>query len=193
MTMSALDRSYELDKGRSIYRQRIVAVILTVFVALMLLTVMGLLPFASAVERWVIRKGLSPGTWELVLFNIARWLVSLVLMVLVLTVVYYKGPAIRHHFSLITPGAVFVVIVWVVMGILFRLYVDEIGARGFSQTYGTVGGVALLLLFFYLGALVLLVGGEINSEVDFEVLGVRRGTNDFRKCEDLSAGAPTSC
>jgi membrane protein len=193
MTMSALDRCYEVEKGRSIYRQRIMAMLLTIFVAIMLLAVMCLLPVATMLKDWVVQQGDGPGRITLFIFDVARWLLSLVLMVLVLMVVYYNGPCIRHHFSFITPGAVFVIVVWVVLGLLFRLYVDHIGARGYGQTYGAVGGVALLLVFFYLDALVLLIGAEINAEVDFEVLRVRRGTNDFRKCEDFSCGAPTSC
>ena len=51
----------------------------------------------------------------------------------------------------------------------------------YERTYGTVGGVAILLLFFYIDALVLLVGAEINSEIDFEILGVKPGTRDFRR------------
>ena len=193
MTMSALDRCYELDRGRSLYRHRIMAIVLTIVVAIMLLAVMCLLPVGTFLKAWVLAHGLSPGAWTMFAYDVSRWLLSLVLMVLVLTVVYYKGPAIRHHFCFITPGAVFVVIVWVALGLVFRLYVAQIGKRGYSQTYGAVGGVVLLLLFFYLDALVLLIGAEINAEVDFEILRVRRGTNDFRKCEDFADGAPTSC
>ncbi|HZK79450.1 MAG TPA: YhjD/YihY/BrkB family envelope integrity protein, partial [Humisphaera sp.] len=81
----------------------------------------------------------------------------------------------------------------VALGLLLRLYVERIVASGYSQTYGAVGGVAILLLFFYIDALVLLIGAEINAEVDFEVLRVRRGSQDFRNAEDCSDGAPMSC
>jgi membrane protein len=193
MTMSSLDRCYELEKGRSVVRQRLVAILLTIVVAIMLLAIMCLLPIATALRHWLIAQGVSPGQWELVLFDVARWILSLVLMILVLTLIYYNGPAIRHHFCFITPGALFVLIVWILLGIIFRVYIDHIGAQGYSQTYGTVGGVVILLFFFYLDALVLLVGAEINAEVDFEVLRVRRGSNDFRRPEDFSDGAPMCC
>jgi membrane protein len=78
----------------------------------------------------------------------------------------------------------------VLLGLSFRLYVTKWGK--YNQTYGTVGGVAILLLFFYIDALVLLIGAEINSEVDFEVLKVRRGTRDFRCAQDVEAAVPTS-
>jgi membrane protein len=83
------------------------------------------------------------------------------------------------------------VVVWVVLGIGFRLYMDRLGGKGYDKTYGTLGGVAILLLLFYIDALVLLIGAEINSEIDFEVLKVRRGTRDFRAAEELDT-APTA-
>ena len=111
-------------------------------------------------------------------------------MVTVVAVIYYNGPSIRHRFVWLTPGGVFAIVVWLVLGFAFRFYVQKWGK--YNETYGTVGGVVILLLFFYIDALVLLIGAEINSEVDFEVLKVRRGTRDFTKAEDLTAGAPTS-
>jgi membrane protein len=69
--------------------------------------------------------------------------------------------------------------VWFVLDELFRFYVDRF-AR-YDQTYGTFGGAAILLLFFYIDGLVLLIGAEINSEIDFETLGVARGAKDFRR------------
>ena len=56
---------------------------------------------------------------------------------------------------------------------------NTFGKDSYNRTYGTVGGVAVLLLFFYLDALVLMIGAEINSEIDYEVLGVERGCRDF--------------
>lgn len=193
MTMYALDRCYELDRGRPYLMHRLTAIGLTILMAAMLMAVLCLLPIATLFKHWIVRQGIDPGGSIWIAFDFGRWAISLLLMVLLLTVVYYCGPAIRHHFCFLTPGGLFVIIVWVVLGLLFRLYVDRMGAVGYARTYGAVGGVAILLLFFYLDALVLLIGAEINAEVDFEVLRVRRGTRDFRCAEDLSAGAPGSC
>jgi membrane protein len=193
MTMASLDRCYELDRCRSFVRHRGVALLLTIVVAIMLLAVVFLLPVASVFRAWLVHQGLDRYDLTLFLFDLVRWVLSLVLMALVLTLTYYNGPAIKQHFHFMTPGGLFALIVWVLLGLLFRLYVERIGARGYSQTYGTVAGVAILLFFFYLDALVLLIGAEINAEVDFEVLRIRRGSNDFRKPEDFSTGCPTSC
>src|SRR5881394_2666234 len=104
------------------------------------------------------------------------------MMFSVVNILYHWGPSIKQRFSYITPGAVFAVTVWILLAVGFRLYVDKFGE--FNETYGTVGGVAILLLAFYIDAYVVLVGAEINSEIDFAVLGVPRGSRDFRTpCE----------
>lgn len=193
-TMAALDRCYELDRGRPFYRQRLLAIAMTVVVMILLLSVGALLPVGSAVRAWVVARNLLDANHPLLMvFDIARWVLALLFMFLVLALIYYKGPSVKHHFYWVTPGAVFCVVVWLLLGLGFRMYIDRIGGRGYDRTYGAVGGVAILLLLFYLDALVLLIGAEINSEIDFEVLKVRRGTRDFRKAEEAdSSAAPTA-
>jgi membrane protein len=176
MTMAALDQCYDIRKGRPYYRQRPMAIALTIVVAICILAVLVLLPIGYGVQRWLWHRGLM--TTPLAIgFNIARYALAVMLMFAVLAVMYYFGPSIRQRFILITPGAAFSIIVWLLLDLLFRFYLTHF-AR-YDQTYGTVGGAAILLLFFYIDAVVLLVGAEINSEIDFQTLGVPQGTRDF--------------
>jgi membrane protein len=191
-TMSALDKCYELDRGRPFYRHRAVAIAMTIVVMLLMLLVACLLPVGSSVRAWVMARGIMKAHQEIfVIFDVVRWSLALVFMFSVVAIVYYMGPNIRHRFNWITPGSVFSVLVWVLLGIGFRVYVDRVAQQSYARTYGTLGGVAILLLLFYIDALVLLIGAEINSEIDFEVLKVRRGTRDLRKAESNDAPAPT--
>jgi membrane protein len=189
-TMAALDKCYELEAGRPFYKQRPIAVLLTVIVAALILAVVVLLPVGTFVRTWLINHKLATesGIGWVVLFDIVRWLLALVFMVLALTLIYHFGPSVKHHFNWLTPGAAFCLVVWVVLGLTFKAYVEKFGK--YDQTYGTVGGVAVLLLFFYVDALVLLLGAEINSEIDFEVLKVKRGTRDFRPAETVTEALP---
>lgn len=193
MTMSALDRCYEVERGRPFYIQRPLAILLTVIVIVLLLLVACLLPIGSAVKLWVIHFGYATRmSLPIIAFDTLRWGLSLLFMMTLLSIIYYKGPSIRHPFRWLSPGAVFSVIVWVLLAVVFRFYVERVGGKGYEKTYGTVGGVAILMLFFYIDALVLLIGAEINSEIDFETLKIRRGSRDFSKPVDTSAPASTS-
>jgi membrane protein len=183
MVLSALDRCYELKVSRSFVHQRAVALGMTVLVMAMVLLVVCLLPVASLVEDWLLsHRRLSHFTPLLIAFNAARWAMAGFVLLSLLTLIYNNGPYIRQKFQWFTPGGVFCIVVWIMLGIGFKLYMDRLGSRSYDLTYGTVGGVVILLFFFYIDALVLLIGAEINSEIDFIVLKVPRGTRDFR-CE----------
>jgi membrane protein len=176
MTMSALDRCYEVKKGRPYYKQRALAIAITIGVAICVLAMIVLLPIGAAVEAWLRYQQILSEPLAIA-FDLARYALSLLLAIFVLAIIYYFGPAIRQRFQMLSPGALFSAVVWIVLDLVFRFYVDRY-AR-YDQTYGAVGGVAILLLFFYIDGLVLLIGAEINSEIDFERLGVPEGSSDF--------------
>lgn len=186
MTMRALDIAYDIDKGRPFFKQRLIAVCLTIVVAIMILIVMLLVPVGTLVINWLSRHGLIFGFGALLL-NIVRYGIALVLLFGVLALIYHWGPSIRTRFHAITPGAVFAIAVWLILAVLFRFYINKYGK--YDQTYGTVGGVAILLLFFYIDAMVLLAGAEINSEIDFVTVGLP-STTDESPQEAASHAAP---
>ncbi len=181
MTMAALDACYEMKTSRRFVKHRVMAITLTIVVAALIASIVVLLPIGTIAKHWVEHRGLVPKS-SLIAFDLARWPLALVFMITVLALVYYYGPTVKHKFQWITPGGVFCLLVWIILGFGFRIYVNRFGH--YDKTYGSVGGVAVLLLFFYVDALVLLVGAEINSEIDFEVLNVRRGQKDLTKAEE---------
>jgi membrane protein len=182
-TMSALDTAYDVPNRRPFYLQRIMAVVLTVVVASLVIALLVLVPIGSLAvalvreygEKWAVYIHLDPEwiapitwTWDAVRFSLA-----FVLMFGVLAVVYHFGPNRKRRFRVLTPGSVFSVVVWVLLGLTFRAYIDRFGK--YEKTYGTVGGVAILLLFFYIDALVLLIGAEIDSEFDAQTEAMKPG------------------
>jgi membrane protein len=182
MTMGALDMCYEVSRGRPFYVQRPLAVGMTVVVASLILMVVCLLPVGALVHRWLdARYPALRGSGLLLLYDVARWLLGVLFLVAALSILYQKGPSIRRRWTWLSPGAAFCVAVWIGLGLLFKLYVTRYGR--YNDTYGTVGGVVVLLMFFYIDAVVLLVGAQINSEIDFQVLGVDRGSRDYRAAE----------
>jgi len=182
-TMAALDRCYDVQKSRPIYKQRPLAIGLTVCVATMAVGVMILMPLGSLLtslatrysDRLIAWMGikLSTGFVLLLVWDVARQLLALLLMFAVLAILYHFGPNLRRRFRFFTPGAVFSVVMWISLGYAFNYYVANFGK--YSETYGSVAGVAILLLIFYLDALILLIGAEINAEIDAAVHGASLG------------------
>lgn len=187
VTMQAMDITYDIDKRRSYFKQRAWAILLTIVCAVMILLVIILLPVGTIVLQFIADHLDVLSAPILYLLNITRYVAAITLLFGVIALIYHFGPSIRARFRAITPGAVFVVGMWLLLGFAFRFYINNF-AR-YDQMYGTVGGVAILLMLFYLDAVVLLAGAEINSEIDFIVMGLP-STADQKPEEAAATAAP---
>jgi membrane protein len=168
-TIAALNTCYNVKENRGFIWQRLLAIALTVVSAVMILAVLILLPIGTLVTHWLQwwlarQSHLADFLPLLLAWQVARYALALVLMFAIVAILYRYGPHIKPRNQSIAPGAIFCVAVWILLGIGFRVYIDRFGK--YNETYGTVGGVAVLLLFFYIDAVVLLIGAEINSELD---------------------------
>ena len=90
--------------------------------------------------------------------------VAILLMMLVVALLYYVAPNAEQSFRFITPGSVVAVIVWIVASLGFGYYVQNFG--NYDATYGSVGAIIVLMLFFYISSAVLLLGAEINAVIE---------------------------
>ena len=176
MTMTALDKAYEVKAPRSFLKQRLVAIGLTLATIVLILLVLVLLPIGSAVIDYFKDRGQLGGAIVIGL-NILRYVIALALLLGVVSLVYFFGPNIKQKWHAVSPGALVAVLTWVVVGVAFGIYVNNFG--NFNATYGALGAAIALLLFFFISAAILLVGAEINSIIDFATLGVEPGTQDF--------------
>jgi membrane protein len=174
-TMTALDTCYDVVRRRNFLVQRGVAILMTAAFVLMSLLVVLLIPVTSIVLTYVGSQvpEFAGGTYRL-LIDLARYTLGLFVLILLVSTIYQFGASVRRRWVLITPGAVFTVIVIAALSAGFRYYITNLGGESsYTKTYGALGGVAIMLLLFYLYAVVFLIGAEINSEIDFAVLGVR--------------------
>jgi membrane protein len=78
--------------------------------------------------------------------------------------IYYFGPDADQDWAWITPGAVAATILWLVISLLFKLYVANF--TDYEGSYGTVGGVIVVLLWFYVSGIAILTGAELNAEIE---------------------------
>jgi hypothetical protein len=143
----------------------------------LILAVVFLLPIGSAVINY-----LHIGIAGKVLINILRYGLALAMLFAIVAMIYYFGPCVKQKWHAVTPGAIFTVAVWILMGLGFGYYVQNFG--NFNKTYGALGGAIAMLLFFYIDAVVLLIGAEVNSVIDYEILQVEPGTRDLAAAAD---------
>lgn len=172
-TMRGLDAAYDIVKPRPFWKQRLYAIVLTLIGAVLIIATLVLLPIGTAIVNWLDARGALFG-WSKFFLDLARYFLGVTILFALLALIYHFGPSIKRRFHLITPGAIVCVLVWILVGWGFNVYLTSFGGQSsYSRTYGAVGGIAILLLIFYIDAIVLLVGAEINSELDFIKLGLK--------------------
>jgi membrane protein len=189
-TMTALDRCYDINKPRAFYKQRGIALLMTICTGLLILFVALLVPVSSQIIEWIRVQtefgNVVDGVTGL-LINIGRYGLGLVLLTAAVSLVYQFGPTVRRRWTFITPGAVVAVLGVVIISLGLRWYMNTLGQSSYENTYGAIGGVVVLLLAFFLYATAFLIGAEVNSEIDFIVVGMRSPTD-----EDIDNGKPLS-
>jgi membrane protein len=189
VTMAALDKCYEQSHVRVYYKRRSMAFGLTLLVSLLIMGMILLLSAGMIFRNWMIHHAVhSVSFWVIWAFDVARGVAAFVLAFLILALIYHFGPCVKRVWRSITPGAVFCMIVWVMLGSAFRYWVSAYSGMHYRETYGSAWWVVVLLIMFYLDALVLLIGAEINSEIEYEVLGVIRGAKNFCTAERAMCG-----
>jgi len=162
--MEALNVVYDVkEDSRPFWQVRLTAILLTIGLAGFVILSLTLVLYGQTIGSWIAGLvGLGEAfTW---LWNLLRWPVIVGLMLLVVGVVYYVCPDIRQEWRWITPGSVFAVGMWVVVTLGFKLYVDNFS--DYNKVYGSIAGVIVLMLWLYWSGMVLLIGGEINAEID---------------------------
>ena len=161
--MGTLNVAYEAQEKRSFWKVRLVAIAMTVSLALLVIGGAALIMFGHKLSDW-LSEMLGFGTAIAIIASIVGYIIGLTLLFLGIQLLYYFGPDVKQDWKWITPGAVFAVVAILVGSLLFSLYLRV--APSNSATYGSLGAVITLMLWLYLIGLALLVGGEINSEIE---------------------------
>lgn len=95
------------------------------------------------------------------LWDLLQYAIPLLVMFIVFTLLYWIAPSRRLALREVMPGALFTTIGWITTSILFSVYVNQFS--DFSKTYGSLGGVTVLLIWLYISSFIILAGGEINA------------------------------
>ena len=161
--VGSLNRAYDIEEGRPWWKVRLTAIGLTVALAVLALTSFTLIVAGPTLaDRLASSFGFGAvfeWTWK-----ILQWPLTFVLVSSAVGLVYYFAPDAEQDWVWITPGAVVGTLLWVIVSLLFKVYVANFA--NYNATYGAVGGVIVLLLWFYISGLAILVGAELNAEIE---------------------------
>lgn len=161
--MNAMNKAYDVREGRPSWKLFILSVLYTIGIAIMLLLAAGFMTLGPQVMTWLAAQ---IGLEELlvILWSWLRWPVAILLLMLAVALIYYVMPDVEQEFRFITPGSAVAVIVWLVASVGFGIYVQNFA--DYNATYGSIGAIIVLLLYFYITAAVLLLGAELNAVIE---------------------------
>lgn len=159
----AVNTVYELEEGRQIWKFRSTMLVLSVFLLVMFAAIMTLLT-ATPRLAGAIAGSMGIGEPWVAVWSIGRWPVLLALVTLVIAVLYYFTPNVKHdRMRWVSAGAIFVIVVWGAATALFGLYVVTIGT--YDRIYGWLGGAIAVLIWLYITNFVLVIGAEVDAEL----------------------------
>jgi len=168
--MEGFQAAYRLPSGRPFVKQRLVAILMVITLALPAVGASALILFGSRIERSVYNKlGVAPEGQELkawipVAGTASRYVIAVGAVVLVTGLLFYFGPNKRMKLKRVWPGAFLSTAFWVLATTGFGWYVRNIA--NYNVMYGSIGAVIALVVWMYLLAIVALLGCEYNAERD---------------------------
>jgi len=174
--MDALNRCYHVKDTRPFWKQRLIALGLTVAIAVLTIMALTIVLYGGNIASFVGRHvGLSNVT--VIAWRVVQWPIALLFVVISFALLYYWGPDAKQQWQWITPGSLVGVITWIGASLLFRVYLHFFNS--YSKTYGSLGAVIVLLLWLYISGLAIMMGGEINSEI--ENAAAKRGHTEAKE------------
>ncbi|MFF8386331.1 YihY/virulence factor BrkB family protein [Streptomyces kanasensis] len=154
---------YDVPEGRPVWKLTPLRVFLTLVLMVLLAVSAVIVVFTGPVAR---RAGEAIGVGEAAVatWDIAKWPVLVVLVVLMVALLYWRAPNVRGPgLRWLGPGSVLAVLLWLLASGGLALYVANFGA--YNKTYGTLAGVVVFLVWLWLSNLAVLLGLELNAEL----------------------------
>lgn len=184
--IEGLNVVYDENEERGFFVKTLWTLGLTVFLIVGLVLGLG----AALAVPAVLGFASWPG-WVETLIELVRWAILAVLTVFGLAVVYRYGPS-RDNAQLqwLSPGAILACVIWVVASVGFSIYVTNFGS--YNETFGSMGGVIIMLMWLWISAYIVLLGAELNAEMEAQTRSdttvgpdERMGTRGAEKADNL--------
>jgi membrane protein len=159
----ALNRAYGVPDERSYLMSRLMAILFTIGMVLAIFITLLLPVFGKTIEVFFTSRMHVPDSILLV-WSLLRWVVSLLFLISLFAFLYYFAPSCCVNWKVAIIGAVFAALGWLAVSYGFSYYVNNFA--NYSITYGSLGGVIILMIWFYLSAMILILGGQINAMIE---------------------------
>lgn len=161
--IDTLNQAYDIQEGRPWWKVKLIALGLTVALAVFIVISFTLVVAGPTLAEKVADAAHMGPAFALG-WKILQWPVIFLLVTLAVALIYYYAPDAVQEWIWITPGSLLATTLWLTISLGFKFYVSHF--TSYNATYGAIGGVIVLMLWFYVSALAVLVGAELNAEIE---------------------------
>ncbi|MDT5270264.1 MAG: rane protein [Acidobacteriota bacterium] len=159
-----LNSAYGVRESRPFWKLRLISLGLTTALAALTITALALMLYGGQIGDVLAKRYDLGGAFEAG-WNVLQWPIVLAFVLLAFALIYYYAPDLKHQkWYWITPGSLAGVALWLFVSFCLRIYLNFFDR--YSVTYGSLGAVIILLLWFYLTGAAILVGGKVNAEIE---------------------------
>ena len=165
--IKSLNKAYDQHESRSLWKVRGLSILATIAFAFTIILSFILLILGEIIGRNIfIFLGLSDSFKTL--WSLIRFISPIVIMFIVFALLYRYMPNKRMKYSEVLAGSIFSSIGWLITSILFSIYVNNFS--NYANTYGSIGGIILLIVWLYWISIIILLGGELNASLAYNRL-----------------------
>lgn len=176
--MEAMNVMYEVEEDRPFWKVYGISIFISLAVVALMLLAFGIVIFGGSVGGG-LAGAIGLGAVYQTVWSIVQWPLVALVVLFVFAVIYYFAPAAEQRFRWISPGAVLAFAFWLLFSLLFSLYVGNFGS--YNETYGSLAGVIILMLYIYYSAVIMLIGAEMNQVIEWHIPG---GKDEGEKVPD---------
>ena len=166
--MEAMNVMYEVDEDRPFWKKYGISIFISIAVIVLMLTAFGIVIFGSSFGGGLAQAIGLGGVFRTV-WSIVQWPIVACIVLFTFAVIYYFALAAKQKFRWISPGAVLAFVFWLLFSLAFSFYASNFGS--YNETYGSLAGVILLMLYIYYSALIMLIGAEMNQVIEWHIPG----------------------
>ena len=166
--MEAMNVMYEVEEDRPAWKKYGISIFISLAVIVLMLTALGIVVFGRTFGGG-LADAVGLGSVFQTVWAIVQWPIVACIVLFTFAVVYYFAPAAKQKFRWISPGAVLAFVFWLVFSLLFSFYAGNFGS--YNETYGSLAGVIILMLYIYYSAVIMLIGAEMNQVIEWHIPG----------------------
>jgi membrane protein len=168
--MEAMNVMYEVEEDRPFWKVYGLSIFMSLAVVVLLLGSLVLVVFGEPIGVAVANL-VGLGSIFATVWSILQWPVVACVVLFAFALIYYFAPAAEQRFRWISPGSIIAFVFWLLFSLLFSLYASTFGGSSYNETYGSLAGVIVLMLYVYYSALIMLVGAEMNQVIEWHIPG----------------------